>query len=303
MRAPVQRDSSLRDNRRVTLRHLHPDDFEAVATFLIDHSRRVYGVAEIDARVVRVAWDLPAFDVTRDSWATSHGGALSGYAALGAAGALTLAAGDAASGSLLLEAARVRAAERGDEALQLVVSRHDHATEAAVEAFGFERQRAVVRMWVGVDASLPAPTWPTGVSVRTYRPEDALAVHELLDRAYATWDEEYVAVAHSDWVAWMTGDPEFDPTAWFLAERDGTLVGCSLWWSSGWLKDLAVDAHERGSGLGRALAMHGLRELATRGITRVGLKVDSSNPTGAIALYESLGFAPDRTETLWVLKL
>ncbi len=81
----------------------------------------------------------------------------------------------------------------------------------------------------------------------------------------------------------MTGDPEFDPDVWWLAERDGTLVGCALHWSSGWLKDLAVRDSERGRGLGAALVTTGLAEFARRGKRRVGLKVDAGNPTGAVA--------------------
>jgi hypothetical protein len=68
----------------------------------------------------------------------------------------------------------------------------------------------------------------------------ASALHRLLDDAYRGWGRNYVPMAHDDWVRWMTGDVEFDPAVWWLAERDGVLAGCALHWSSGWLKDLAV---------------------------------------------------------------
>ncbi len=287
----------------MAVRVARSDDFDAAAAFLIAHSRDVHGVAEVDAAILRVAWDLPGFDVERDSWIAENGGAIVGYAAVTAGGVLTLASTDATVAAELLGAARVRASARGDAALQILVTDHDRGTEAAVSSFGFTRQRSVTRMWVGL-SDLPAPTaLPDGITLRTYVPSDAVTVHALLDRAYETWDTEYMRISHDDWVAWMTNDPEFDPTVWFLAERGGHLVGCSLWWSSGWLKDVAVEISERGNGLGRALVLHGLHELAARGIASAGLKVDGANPSGAIALYESLGFTPVRIETLWSLSL
>src|SRR4051812_17154665 len=101
----------------------------------------------------------------------------------------------------------------------------------------------------------------------------------------------------------MTGDTDFDPTVWWLAERDGELVGCALHWRTGWLKDLAVGESERGRGLAAALVLHGLTEFARRGVKRVGLKVDAANPTGAVRLYERLGFRIERREAVWALSL
>ena len=40
-----------------------------------------------------------------------------------------------------------------------------------------------------------------------------------------------------------------------------------------------------------------LRALRERGMTSAGLSVDTQNPTGALALYESVGFRPVRRYT------
>ena len=101
----------------------------------------------------------------------------------------------------------------------------------------------------------------------------------------------------------MTGDAEFDPSVWWVAERGGVLVGCSLWWTSGWLKDLVVHVDERGRRLGTALVRRGLAEFARRGVASAGLKVDAANPTGAPQLYERLGFEVERREQVWALSL
>jgi mycothiol synthase len=151
---------------------------------------------------------------------------------------------------------------------------------------------AVLELWCDLDRELPSPGWPEGIAARTFEPGDGEAVHALLDEAYRAWDPEFVAIPHAHWVRGMTGDAEFDPGLWLLAERDGALAGCALHWNSGWLKDLAVRGPERGRGLGRALVLAGLHSLRRRGLGRVGLKVDADNPTGALRFYESVGFVP-----------
>jgi ribosomal protein S18 acetylase RimI-like enzyme len=101
----------------------------------------------------------------------------------------------------------------------------------------------------------------------------------------------------------MTDHAEFDPRMWFLVERDDELVACALHWKEyqrrGWVKDIVVRASERGTGLGKALLHHGLQAYADRGVERVGLKVDSTNPTGAPQLYQRVGFTVDRRYGIW----
>jgi ribosomal protein S18 acetylase RimI-like enzyme len=69
------------------------------------------------------------------------------------------------------------------------------------------------------------------------------------------------------------------------------------------VKDLVVRADQRGTGLGQALLHHGFRANAEHGAGRVGLKVDSTNPTGAVQLYERTGFETDRRYAIWVKQL
>lgn len=61
---------------------------------------------------------------------------------------------------------------------------------------------------------------------------------------------------------------------------------------------VGVDPNERGTGLGRALTLIGLRYLRGRGLSWVMLYVDESN-TPAIRLYESLGFTHTDTDVMF----
>jgi ribosomal protein S18 acetylase RimI-like enzyme len=207
----------------------------------------------------------------------------------------------------LLPRAETRARERGLRWLKAVVEPDDDALDALVRRSGFTQVGEVLRMWRALDGSAAEPAWPGGIHVRTYESADARPVQSLLDTAYAAWDDTYVPRPHERWLRWMTEHDEFDPTLWFLAERDGDLVACALHWKEnerrGWLKDLVVRADERRTGLGRALVEQGLHAYAQRGVERVGLKVESTNPTGAMRLYERAGFEVDRRYGIWVKDL
>ena len=61
-----------------------------------------------------------------------------------------------------------------------------------------------------------------------------------------------------------------------------------------WLEDLYVEAHTRGTGLGRALVRATLDRARERGCRRVELDVNTENAP-ALALYRSLGFETGKT--------
>jgi ribosomal protein S18 acetylase RimI-like enzyme len=275
------------------------DDFERVVELLVQQDRAASGFVGMREEYVRADWELPSFEVGRDNWRC---GAAS-YAAVSPNGALTLVADDDATADALLAQSLARVHERGLEKLALRPLPGDEVHARLLDRHHFVLQTDVLAMFRAISPGEQEPAWPRGTAVRTFEPGDASAVHALLDDAYRGWDGTYVPLAHDDWVKAMTGDMGFDPTTWWLAERDGVLAGCALWWSEGWLKDIVVREHERGCGLGTALIRHGLAEFARRGVPRAGLKVDAANPTGAPRLYESLGFVTERRERIWALSL
>src|SRR5262249_24430137 len=275
------------------------DDFDDIVELLARQNRAATGIAAVRPELVRAEWELPSFEVGLDNWVSGP----SGYAAVSPSGDLTIAAPTDAEADALLDQGIARARERGLEKLALRPRPQDEVIAGLLERRGFGLQTDVIAMWRKLSAGEQPPDWPEGISARTFEPADATAVHVLLDEAYGGWDATYVPLAHGDWVRSMTGDVEFDATTWWLAERDGVLVGCALWWSSGWLKDVVVRESERGRGLGAALIRQGFVEFAVRGVGRVGLKVDARNPTGAPRLYERLGFTIEGREQIWALSL
>jgi mycothiol synthase len=179
-------------------------------------------------------------------------------------------------------------------------------------AAGFHRVRALWQMRRSLQSRIGRPQLADGVSVRTFVPgRDEDAWIALNHRAFAR---------HPEQGAWTREDldlrerePWFDPDGFFLAERDGRLVG--FHWTKihgghadgptehghepiGEVYVVGVDPGERGSGLGRALTLVGLRYLRSRGLAQVMLYVDEMN-SAAIGLYESLGFTHWDTDVMY----
>jgi ribosomal protein S18 acetylase RimI-like enzyme len=63
----------------------------------------------------------------------------------------------------------------------------------------------------------------------------------------------------------------------------------------GWLEHVSVRRPWRRRGLAAALIADSLRGLRERALDEAALGVDAENPTGALRLYESLGFYRYRT--------
>jgi mycothiol synthase len=279
------------------------DDFEAVFELLAARSRAAFGVSAEKPAFLRQRWDMPS----TDRWVAVENGVIVGYASLDEDQDFVHAAKDPEVGDALIAHVEQRARERGFRHLAAVAIEEDAPLYSAEQRNGYTLDREILRMWRLLDGELPDPFWPEDVIVRSYTDADAQRVQALLDEQYAGWDQSYVARSHAGWLTFMTEHEDFDPAMWFLVERDGELVACALHWKEsegrGWVKDIVVRESERGRGLAKALLHHGFRVYAARGADRVGLKVDSTNPTGAVTLYERLGFVTDQRLGIWQKQL
>jgi len=211
---------------------------------------------------------------------------------------------DGSLGEAHLDGLVAAARTTGEHEVQVVTElQMDDRVRKDLAGRGFRPVSEIVTMSRRALEEVTEDRAPYGIVMRRFDPRDAAAVHGLLDVAYPEWDSGYRPVDLASWISTMTGDAEFDPALWWVAEDDRGVAGCALFWSSGWLKDLAVAPHARRRGIAEALLRRGLCGLAEAGVGQTGLKVDASNPTGAIQLYEKLGFVGTRTEVVWELRL
>ncbi|MGH8911573.1 MAG: GNAT family N-acetyltransferase [Acidimicrobiia bacterium] len=114
----------------------------------------------------------------------------------------------------------------------------------------------------------------------------------------------YTEQTETDWEAWLDS-PNWDPSLWQIAWTRDHVVGQVRSFIDpvenekfgrlrGWTEDISTAREWRGRGVAGALICSSLQLLAERGMTEAALGVDTENPTGALRLYESLGFVRTR---------
>ncbi|WP_330175017.1 mycothiol synthase [Streptomyces sp. NBC_01498] len=146
------------------------------------------------------------------------------------------------------------------------------------------------------------PVLPAGVTVRTFVPgEDDTAWLAVNAAAFAHHPEQGGLTQRDldDRIA----EPWFDPKGFFLAERDGRLVG--FHWTKvhtaeqlGEVYVVGISPDAQGGGLGKALTAIGLRHLAAQGLPTAMLYVDADN-TAAVTVYERLGFTTHEVDLMY----
>ncbi|WP_020664030.1 mycothiol synthase [Amycolatopsis benzoatilytica] len=190
-------------------------------------------------------------------------------------------------------------AERAEDGFR-VWAHGDHPGAAAIAAsLGFAPVRELLVLHTPV-RNWPEPVFPADVTLRTFTPgQDEQAVIEVNARAF-DWHPEQGSLTVGELRETESAD-WFDPSGFFLAERDGQVVG--FHWTkvhqavegafggdpAGEVYVVGVDPRAQGGGLGKALTTAGLRHLADAGVPQVILYVESDNGP-AVTVYEKLGF-------------
>ncbi len=172
----------------------------------------------------------------------------------------------------------------------------DPAAAALAGSLGFARVRS---LWLMERAAGPVEVPPVdGVTIRGYRPEDADEVIRVNAAAFAHHPEQGSMDAAN--LAERMAEPWFDPAGLLVADTgDGLLA---FHWTKqhsdvlGEVYVVAVDPAAQGRGLGRAVTAAGLAHLASLGVRRIILYVESDNAP-AVAVYSRLGFGHADADT------
>ncbi|MFN2488248.1 MAG: GNAT family N-acetyltransferase [Actinomycetota bacterium] len=283
------------------VRRPHRTDVDAITKLLIACDREDIGHPDSDEEDVLWRWRTPEFSLDDDAWLISSDA--DGIVAYCWVFEATIEASvhprHRASGlgrhlhDLAERRAVQQAPDEGSLALSRTVSARDAAARRLLEESGYEQSHHYARMTIAFEEPPRAPSWPQGVTVRTYElGRDDRRVHDVINAAWA----EYAVNAWQPepFERWMerTAGEDFDPELWFVGDTENGVAGASLCLkrpSMGWVGHLGVHPVWRGRGVGRALLEHSFGEYYRRGVKEVGLTVSSRNSPSARRLYERVG--------------
>lgn len=183
-----------------------------------------------------------------------------------------------------------------------------------LEAHGFHPVRYGFKLALRLDQSLAVPHLPPGYSLHpTQGPADVVEwVAAYNDAFYDHWNHRPTTVAA---ILHGMADPNYTPEHDLVAVGpDGRFAAFCLCWvvpednaqrghREGAIAILGTRHDHRQIGLGRALLLAGLHRLRADGLATATIAVDAANPTGALRLYELVGFRKILTTVAYVKDL
>ena len=211
-----------------------------------------------------------------------------------------------------LRRARARAGETGDP-FPITVRAFAEITEvggrALLDAEGFSINRWFFLMRRPTLDDIPDAPLPDGIELRPVRLEHHRAIFDAEFEAFRDhwqphdYDEAEFESLHKK--------ADIDTDLWVVAWDGNEIAGVVQNWiwadeneqlgvKRGWLEHISVRRPWRRRGLGRAITAESLRRLRATGMTDAMLGVDAENPTGALGLYEGLGFEVDQRASAYV---
>ena len=191
------------------------------------------------------------------------------------------------------------------ERLQVGLSEHEHDIKRLIESAGYNIVRWEYEMTRSLDQEIPEFQLPEAVERRPVADADAEAIFAAASEAFIDhWGETdwFATKALAEW----RESPTYDPSLWAVAWDGNEIVGMVLNYvdareneeykrKRGYTETICVRAPWRGRGIAKALITHSLRMWKSKGMTEAAHGVDTQNPTGALHLYENLGYRPVKT--------
>ena len=278
----------------MNVRPLTHDDLPALAEFLARDEERLTGKpSRIAAGDVREWTSLCDFE--HDSWLCEDELGIAAVAWMYTSDDLGIGivgigprAEATEIGNEFVEHTERRARERGAARMHQFALGADTYARELLASLGYED----VRHFYDMAIELTERPELVDVEIESLRPEEAEAFHDTLDAAFQDhW--EHHSTPFAEWYARHSANPNFDLSLWFLIRSDGEIAAVARNEANrnggGYVGALGVRRDYRGCGYAKALLMRTFAEFWDRGMPRVTLGVDATNPTGATHLYERVG--------------
>ncbi|MFD1214371.1 GNAT family N-acetyltransferase, partial [Arthrobacter sp. GCM10027362] len=209
---------------------------------------------------------------------------------------------------------RFVAAGTAGAVLRTMAEERNPAHTALLRSAGARAVRYFTEMTRPLSDPVPALPLPAGFGFATLDPEDSEAVRLAHNEAFADhWGSEprdparwALTVRHPqlkpEWSMSVLETATGETVAYQLASFDPEYRHRSGY-DEGFTDLLGVRRAWRGRGLASALLAEAMRRFRAGGMAHAGLGVDTANPSGALALYERMGYAPTIRHLAWDVPL
>jgi GNAT superfamily N-acetyltransferase len=151
--------------------------------------------------------------------------------------------------------------------------------------------------------NIPDFLFPDGIELRPVKPEHYRAIIDAWNEACKDMRGQ-IPISDEDFRGFQES-PIFDPSIWQIAWHKDEVVGTVLNFidaqeniqykrKRGHVELISVKRPWRGRGIAKALIARSFRLLKDLGMTEAALGVDAENPSGALHLYQKMGFKIER---------
>jgi mycothiol synthase len=210
--------------------------------------------------------------------------------------------------------------ERGVQVKLRSGTRADQSDRITIlESCGFKADRYFFTMQRALKASvepllcepIPEPQLPEGFTLRQTKGEqDTEAWVEMYNQTFIDhWNHHDLTVERANH---FLSDPNYRPELDLIAVAPDGMFAAFCYCEispeenarkgrhEGWITSLGTRRGFRRMGLGRAMLLSGMQRLQAAGVEIAKLGVDAENPSGALRLYESVGFQKAYTNISYV---
>jgi mycothiol synthase len=172
-----------------------------------------------------------------------------------------------------------------------------------LETLGYSPARYFIEMSRSLE-NIPQANLPEGITTRPVQEAEWPAVWAASNEAFRDhWG--YSQPTEEDYQSYK-GSKYFQPELWQVAwDGDQTVSSVMNYIEKdynekfnkkrGWTENISTLKDWRRRGIAKALIVRSMHMHKAKGMTEVGLGVDTNNPNGALKLYQNLGYEKEKT--------
>jgi len=184
----------------------------------------------------------------------------------------------------------------------------EKGTTAMLEKAGYQPARYDFNMSRPISEPLPDAPMPPGLEVRPVKPEHIRPIWDAMQEAFRDhWG--FAEEGEETYLAWQ-GQSSFQPAIWKVAWDGDQVAGMVLNFVDepenieykrlrGYTEGISVRRPWRKKGLARSLIVQSIQMFKDMGMTETALGVDSQNLSGALRLYQGVGYCQTKQFSIY----